>query len=394
MKICIDAREFKPQMNGLGRYAQKLVQHLAQIDPKHEYLILRHASASGPLVAQENFQDLVLPYGNSSLQNLLFGAFPLRHMHLDIFHALFHFLPLGISAKRVVFTMCDLIWIDHIAISEARWHKRQLNRLAVPITQSEINRSHRIIAISKATKQAIQTRFPVPDQKINVVYPGVDLPDRASPYAEKLPEACKGSPFIFSLGNAKPYKNLGRLILAFHLVLRQIPNLRLIISGRGDGYAELHKLIHRLGLSGRVVLLPSLADEEVQACFHHALFFAFPSLVEGFGFPVLEAMAGNCAVLTSNRSSLPEIAGQAALQVDPLSVDAIARGMVELIHNEPYRRRLAFHGPDHAAKFSWRACAEHTLDIYYRLATQRPAAVPTRAKSNWFMNLSPRYANT
>ena len=208
MRICIDAREFKPKMNGLGRYAQNLVQNLAQMDHENQYIILRHASSTGPLVIQDNFKELVLPYGNSSLRNMVLGSLPLRNLHLDIFHALFHFLPFGMSANRVVLTMCDLIWIDHTAISETRWHKRQFNRLAEPITRFELNRSHRIIAISDSTKQAIQRRFSIPGQKIDVVYPGIDTPDGSLDVSQKLPEMCKGRRFIFSLGNTKPYKNM------------------------------------------------------------------------------------------------------------------------------------------------------------------------------------------
>ena len=138
----------------------------------------------------------------------------------------------------------------------------------------------------------------------------------------------------------------------------------LVFAGRGEGNAELLALARQMGAEDRIRFVGQLSDAQIRACLTHALFFAFPSLIEGFGLPVLEAMACGSPVLTSNCSSLAEIAGDDALLIDPEDVGSLAAGMRRLLTDADLRRQLAQRGPQRAAHFTWEITARQTLQTY------------------------------
>lgn len=364
MRICIDARSLRDQMTGLGRYAANLVRHLALLDPENEYLILRRPSRREVLVEQGNFTEIVLPGDISSARNLATGALAINPLKADIYHSLFHFLPFGVRARRLVVTLHDLIWVNHRQLADPRpwrrWVKGSLGNWGI---RRALAAADQIIAISESTRQAALSSLAIPPAKITTIHHGV-----ASGFAPAvpaaLPAACQGRAFVFSLGNSLPYKNLPRLLRAFGAIAPRYPGISLVIAGRGESYPALARLSHQLGLAERVRFAGALSDGEVHRCLSQALFFAFPSLVEGFGLPVLEAMASGCPVLTANTSSTAEVAGQDAVLVDPGSADAIAEGMKCLLDNALLRQRLSSRGRQRAARFTWQRCAEQTLALY------------------------------
>ena len=365
MRICIDAREVRNVETGVGRYAFSLVREIARLDPHNDYLLLRRAAYPRPIVVQPNFTDIAVPFGISTGRNLLGGARIVNPLRADIYHCLFHLLPLGVRAGRIVLTLHDLIWINNPDIAyESRWRGWMARRFAGPWIGESVRRAHHVITISESTRQAAITRYPGPPSKFTVIHHGSDGSCAGNGDSRDLPEVCRGRRFIFSLGNTKPYKNIRRLIEAFGLVSKQCPDLFLMISGRGDGYATLAELTRNLGITRNVIFTEQLSDGQVRACFEEAMFFAFPSITEGFGLPVIEAMASGCPVLTSDASSLAEIAGSAAVLVDPMDVKAIAGGMTRLIRDDALRKRLVVSGRLQAARYTWRDCARKTLGVY------------------------------
>ena len=207
--------------------------------------------------------------------------------------------------------------------------------------------------------------------RITTVQSGVDTFLWNGTENTTVPEVVARSPgrrFIFSLGNTHPYKNLPRLVQAFASIAPTFPDVDLIVTGRGSTYTTLQRIADRAGISARVKLTGPTSDAEVKGCFKEALFFAFPSLVEGFGLPVLESMACGCPVLTSDCSALKEIAEDAALLVDPTDTDAIAAGMSKLIREEGSRRDLIERGKARASAMAWEQTAERMVAIYQELA--------------------------
>jgi glycosyltransferase involved in cell wall biosynthesis len=367
MRICIDARSLRPTPTGLGRYAANLTGHLARIDKDNEYIIIRRPSSLGPIVEQPNFREIFLPYDISSVKNILFGAATINALEADIYHALFHFLPLGVRARQRLITLHDLIWVDHAKLSDGRnwrrWIKATLGGSGV---RRAMETADHIITVSDSTRLTAVEGHGMAASKFTVIYHGVEA-DFFKPSTADPPKACKGRRYIFALGNSLPYKNIPRLVLAFAKIAAEEKDLMLVLGGRGEGYRELARLLARLNLTERVHFSEQMTEEQLRACYSHALFFAFPSLMEGFGLPIIEAMACGCPVLTSNCSAPAEIVADTALQIDPYDTEAIAQGMRHMLGDASYRQRLAEAGRRRATLFNWDQSARQTLDTYQRL---------------------------
>jgi len=372
MRICIDARSLRDTPTALGRYARVLVEHIAKLDRENEYIIVRRPSSHGPIAQQANFREISLPHDISSVQNILWGARTINALKADIYHSLFHFLPTGLRAGSVVISLHDFIWVDHPALADGRrWRAMVKGSLGSLGIRRAIDHSDHIIAVSESTRQVATDEHSVASDKITTVYHGV-APEWRTGFEQPetlLPEALRDRRFIFSLGNSLPYKNLPRLLQAFAEIADSAPDLTLVFAGRGEGKQHLMQMARSLGVADRIHFAGQLSDGEIRACFQHALFFAFPSLIEGFGLPVLEAMASGCPVLTSNCSSLAEIAGEHAVLVDPQASASIAAGMQRLLTDPELRQQLAGRGQHRAANFTWQASAEQTLQVYHHLST-------------------------
>ena len=379
MRICIDARSLRDVPTSLGRYAADLVSHIAKLDRENEYIVVRRPSRHGPIADQANFREIFAPYDISSAHNILAGARVINGLDADVYHSLYHFLPIGVRARRIVITLHDLIWVDHSYLADGRrwrrWVKGSLGSLGI---RRAIAAADHIVAVSQTTRQAALDHG-VPADKVTAILNGVapawhsgnaepalfDLDNTTDQQA--ILDGLAERPFAFGLGNSLPYKNLPRLVRAFAQVAPTHPDLALVFAGRGEGNPALVRLAHQLGLSDRVLLVGQLSDDQIRACFAHALFFAFPSLIEGFGLPVLEAMASGCPVLTSNCSSLAEVAGENAVLVDPLDIASIAAGMQRLLTDSALRQRLSHQGRQRAAAFTWEDAARRTIQLYKHL---------------------------
>lgn len=380
MRICIDARSLRDTPTGLGRYATYLVRHIAQLDQQNEFIIIRRPSHHGAIVNQANFREIFVPYDISSARNILRGARIINPLNADIYHSLFHFLPIGVRAKRVMITLHDMIWIDHPELADGRllhrWVKGSLGKYGI---RQAIRAADHMITGSASAHQVATTAHGVAPDAITTIYHGV-APEWRSGFDDPqaaLPAAYQGRRFIFGLGNSLPYKNLPRLLYAFAEVAESDPDLMIVLVGRGEGHPQLVRLAQRLGLTDRVHFASGLSDAQIRACFKHALFFAFPSIIEGFGLPLLEAMASGCPVLTSNCSSLAEVTGENAELVDPLDIASISAGIRRLLADPARRQQLALQGQQRAADFTWESSAEQTLQVYHRVFAA--AEAPTTA---------------
>jgi glycosyltransferase involved in cell wall biosynthesis len=225
-----------------------------------------------------------------------------------------------------------------------------------------------VLADSQATRDDLVRHYRVPPDKIAVVYPGRDeslapVTDLAALAAVRARYSL-GDRYLLYVGTLQPRKNLVRLVQAFAML--QAPDLQLVITGKKGWLAdEILAEVERLGLAaqGRAVLTGYVADAELPALVSGALAFVLPSLYEGFGFPVVEAMACGTPVVCSNVSSLPEVAGDAALLVDPLDTAALAAALGRVVADEGLRRELAERGLRQARRFSWRQCAREALEV-------------------------------
>ncbi len=286
----------------------------------------------------------------------------LRRVRADLAHGPVFVGPL-FAPCPVVITVHDLSFLRFPHLF------RPANRLYLRLlTRASARRARRIIAVSAhAAEESVQL-LGVAREKVDVVYHGVD------PWFQPLPaeevaafRARQGLPerFVLYVGTLEPRKNLTRLVEAFARL--HDSNLRLVlVGGRGWYDEEIFSRVEALGLEGKVLFPGYIPAEELPLWYSAATVFAYPSLYEGFGLPVLEALACGTPVLTSNCSALPEAAGEGGLRVDPYNIEAIAEGLHRLLTDVPLREALRQQGLAHAARFTWGRTAAETVVVYRR----------------------------
>jgi len=230
-----------------------------------------------------------------------------------------------------------------------------------------IKRASYIIAVSKHTKNDLIQYLKIPDGRISVIYNGIDH-SIFKPYTVKLLD----KPYILYVGSERSRKNLSRLFEAFAKLKGEFPELKLVkvgISGRSKEYRkETMRMLNSLGLTGDVIFVEYITELDLAYYYSSAALLAFPSLYEGFGFPLLEAMACGCPVVTSNTSSLPEIVGEAGITVNPYDTDSLAQAMRQVLTDNKLRDDMVRKGLEQAKRFSWEKAARETLEVYNKVA--------------------------
>jgi len=289
-------------------------------------------------------------------------------------HLLFvpaHVLPL-IHPRPSLVTIHDLGY-RHFPEAHPRLQRLYLNLS----TRWNARVAQHILADSQATKADLVEMYDTPPEKITVAYPGYDtslapVRDESALAAAKRRYGIHGEYFLH-LGTLQPRKNLARLIEAF--AAAEVEATLVLAGPRGWLYEELFARVRRLGMERRVLFPGYVAGEDKAALISGARAFVFPSLHEGFGLPVLEAQACGCPVLCADRSSLPEVAGEGALRVDPLDTAALAEGMRRLASDAELRKDLVERGTANLRRFSWARCARQVLQAMSRMLEQDPASV-------------------
>jgi glycosyltransferase involved in cell wall biosynthesis len=279
---------------------------------------------------------------------------------VDLLHSLGNTGPLTGPRRRVV-TMHDLIYLRH-ADTTTSLLARGLSLLAPAVARS----STRLIADSQATADDLDELLGVPATKVDVVPlgPGVRPAVAPVPEAQLRAELGLGElPLVLSVSARRPHKNLARLIEA----MARLPHAALVLPGYPGAYDdELRAIARRFGVEDRVHQCGWVGEAQLEGLYAAATCLAFPSLAEGFGLPVLEAMARDVPVACSGVSAMPEVAGDAALLFDPESVDAIAGAVGHLLDDAALRARLVARGRERVARFSWERTAAETVASYRR----------------------------
>ncbi len=364
MLIGIDAsRAVASHPTGTERYSQRLIAALLAEDTPHRFrLYFRTAPPAGHF-QERGAEHTVIPFPRLWTHIRLSWEIA-RHPPEALFVPA-HVLPLVHPPLSLV-TVHDLGYCYF-----PRAHPR-LQRLYLDLsTRWNARAAAHILADSQATRSDLIRWYGTPPEKITVAYPGLDLtPPPVQPTAHlEAVKARYGIPgdYLLYLGTLQPRKNLARVIAAFAELRRRMPDTRaitLVLAGqRGWLYHGLFAQVERLGLTDHVRFTGYIPDADKAPLLSGALAFVFPSLYEGFGLPVLEAQACGCPVITSTTSSLPEVAGEAALLVDPHDTDAIAAAIARVVGDPRLRQNLRERGWANVQRpvFSWRTCARTVL---------------------------------
>jgi glycosyltransferase involved in cell wall biosynthesis len=360
MHIGIDAsRAARPQRTGTEGYSLRLIQALLALDQRNDYVLyFNQPPAPGLLDQGPRCRHRVMPFPRLWTHLRLSAELAVHPPDLLLVPA--HVLPL-IHPRRSVVTVHDLGYLH-----EPQAH-RPLDRLYLDLSNRyHVRAATRLLAISQATKDDLVRHYGVAPERVIVTYLAagddmrpVDDPARLGSVKSRCGIA---GDYLLYVGTLQPRKNLARLVQAFAPVAADYPALQLVLAGKkGWMYEEIFAQVRRLGLEGRVVFTGYVGEEDLPALYSGALAFVFPSLYEGFGMPVLEAMACGAPVVASNTSSLPEVAGDAALLVDPMAVDALSAALALVAGDPGLRAGLRARGLIQAARFSWERCARETL---------------------------------
>jgi glycosyltransferase involved in cell wall biosynthesis len=362
--IAIDARKVRDF--GIGTYIRNLVRGLAAIDSENRYLLLvgphgREALSQLP----ENFQLVSESSPVYSLRELGVLSWRLWRLKLDLFHATHYVLPAVVPCRAVV-TIHDIIHLLYPEFLPSRlaffYAQRMIRR--------SLTRGDRIIAVSQNSRSDLLRYFDVDGRKIEVVYNGVE-PDFHRRLHQRdlrrwLQRLEVRQPYLLFVGNPKPHKNLDNVIQAYAKA-REIHSFEaplVCIGGRPEADLKVRQRATQLGVAEQVKLLGHVAQEALPAIYQGATLVLHPALYEGFGLPVVEAMASGVPVITSNTSALKEIGEGFAHLVNPLDVEEMARAIAQLMADPELRESLAELGRQRARDFTWERTARRTLEIY------------------------------
>ncbi len=374
-RIGIDYTPAYEQGGGIGRYVRELVAALVAQRDLYDYRLFV-AGAAFPFTAPFQASRVswspitVTPPWLARIWHrlrlpLVVEAFTGK---LDLFHATDFVLPPTLSQTVTLLTVHDLSFV-RVPDSAFPALKRYLDQ----VVPRSVMRADHILADSVATKVDLVDLYGVVPEKVTVLLSGVNqsfarATDPVFLMAMRNKYGLGSWPYLFSVGTVQPRKNYARVIQALALLHKRGFDLHLVIAG-GKGWLDdpIYATVHEQKMQDFVHFIGFADDADLPALYSAASCFVFPSLYEGFGLPVLEAMRCGTPVITSNVSSLPEVAGDAALTVDPYDVEAIADALERIVSSPSLCETLVSRGYERARQFTWEASAQHLLDIYAQL---------------------------
>jgi glycosyltransferase involved in cell wall biosynthesis len=378
MKITFDAHPLVEKFkSGIGMYEYNIIKSLIDMFPEDSYYY-NFFSVSDTIdkinelkYFDKGFSKIhvcdKLSYGTyKAIWNLI----PLKYQRFfnyksDISHFFNYMLPPGVHGKKII-TVYDMVYKAYPEV--VRFKTKTMLNLGL---KKSIKNSDKIITISEFSKSEIIKYFPECEDKIDIVYCGVDY-DLFRPISNeqaitnvKNKYGITGQ-YLLYLGTLEPRKNIERLIEAYSKILKDVsdPPTLVISGGKGWMYDTIFEKVNELNISSNIIFTGYIDKHHIPILLSGAVAFIFPSLYEGFGLPVLEAMACGTPVITSNLSSLPEVVGDAAILVDPYSVEAICEAIIKVTIDEALRESLSKKGIDRSKLFSWDAAALKLHRIY------------------------------
>jgi glycosyltransferase involved in cell wall biosynthesis len=359
-------------LEGMGWYTYELCQELVRQHPEDQFLFFFDRPYAPEFIFGPNVTPIVL-----SPQSHRYGlwyfwlewqvARMLRKYRADVFFSPDNFLSLR-SKTPTLMTIHDIAYVHYpeLITRMSRWHYRNFQA-------RYLQRADHIVAVSEFSRQDVLQHFPIDGQKITAIPNGfrsIFAPLTAAKKTAIQHQYSQGQDYFFYLGSLHPRKNLSRLIEAYDLFRKKTgAPVKLLIGGRMAWQTdEIKATWEKTTYREDIHFLGFLPDEQLAAVMGAALVLTYVSLFEGFGLPVLEAMQAGVPVLSSTASSLPEVAGDAAVLVDPLNVEAIAEGMTALWQSPELRQELIAKGKLQVAQFSWAKAAAQTYNLLKQLA--------------------------
>src|SRR3989344_3387993 len=364
-----DPKTGLPRRVGSGEYCYQLLVNLHKIDKENVYIIYLPQVPTSDLPRESaNWRYKVIrPRKMWTLIGLSL-EFLLRRSRPDAFLSPTHYLPI-FAPSRSFISILDTSYVHFPEL----FRFNDLNQLT-KWTKYSAKKAKGVFTISQASKDDIIKTYGVSGQRVVVTYPGIRqglmIKDKGLSMDEIRKKHGVNDKYVLFVGTLQPRKNIARLIEAFSKLNKSDLNL-VIVGKKGWKFEEILAAPEKFGVGNKVKFLDSVTDEDLPAFYKNAICFVLPSLYEGFGLPVLEAMQYGCPVLTSNISSLPEAGGDSVLYCDPENVDDIAKNLESMIQNSELRKKLIEKGFEQVKKFSWEKTAKETLSALQELSIKK-----------------------
>ena len=354
---------------GISQYIEQMVRHCIVTLPQANDALTIFASPGAP--PAELAPDTVrwiasrLPTGHAPgriLWEQIVAPVAVARAGLDVLFCPVNVVPLACPVPSVV-TVHDLAFLAY----PAAFHAAKRRYLAA-MTRLSVHRARRVIAVSTHTRDDLVHRFGVRPERVTVIPNAADARFRPAtdPTAIAQFKQTNNLPdrFILFVGTLEPRKNLRRLIEAFALIAESDAETKLVIIGAAGWLtSDLAPLVYARGLTDRIVFTGYVSDDDLPCWYQAATIFCYPSLYEGFGLPILEAMACGTPVVTSRTSSIPEVTGETAMLIDPTDVAALARALRSVLTDKARQHEMSAAGIARARAYSWEHTAEATLDV-------------------------------
>jgi glycosyltransferase involved in cell wall biosynthesis len=385
MRIAIDARWIYPQISGIGAHTRELIRYLAREDRVNNYLLLFSERAlaertwkEAELLDKPNFRPEIIPSGVFSPRSQITLPLHLARRKIEVFHSTNYMIPLASFPRgraghiRCVVTIHDLIPLIFPSATP-RAIKARLFPIYRQLMLEIGRRADRIIAVSEASRSDIVKHLEIPPARqgdVRVIYNGVSNAFQPLPDSERPPLDATRPRVILYVGRSDPYKNLTSLVEAFALARQQSPvPLALRIVGPPDPrYPEPGQRVTALGLGDSVTWVGYRSNADLLRAYQEADVVVLPSRYEGFGLPVVEAMACGTPVVCSDIPVLREVAGEAALLNDPDDIPALSANLLRAVTDHTLRSQLIARGLSQAQKFTWEDAARKTVALYRELS--------------------------
>jgi glycosyltransferase involved in cell wall biosynthesis len=364
MRIGIDARSLSQKGLGVGRYLFNLLKHYPELDRSNEYLLYMKEGKPASSLSGFSSKTISMPFldYNFTWLNLRLPI-ELKRDRIDLFHCPFYGLPVYQPCPMVV-TIHDIIYEVH-----PEWFPKLKGASFRFLSRWAARTARKIIAVSEHTKKDIIERYRVPEDKIEVIYEAPDdmyMPIKDEALLRKtMLKYNITRDFLIHVGAIHERRNVIRLLKVLKELKQSGRDLQLVLVGSIQWpFIDLKRLLLDMGLQDNVVHLEFIPDNDLICLYNSARLFVYPSLYEGFGLPLVEAMACGTPVAASNVSSIPEVVGDAAILFDPYNGREMLDSIKLVLDDKSYREALIVKGFERVKRFSWSRAAEQTIKLY------------------------------
>jgi glycosyltransferase involved in cell wall biosynthesis len=353
MKILIDCREIQKNTTGIARFLLSLFKGIKSFDVKHKFLLLGNQYTDFERKELSGYEKIVVEEKNTFYFDQVVISQVIKEQKIDLFFSPYY--KFSVFTKVPVIT--SIFDVMYLVLDEYKNDIKNIYRKNfIKLTYKKVKK---VITSSNFAKNEIMKVLNLPDEKIGVVYLSVDEKFKPQP-VEKIKEIKEkygiNKSYILYVGNAKPHKNLNRLLSAWQLIDEKIKkDYILVLAGVGQKFCYKDE---------NTLIIPFVSEEELAVLYTGATVFVFPSIYEGFGLPPLEAMSCGCPVISSNTSSMPEVLGDACLYFNPYDVNQISKTILEILHSETLREKLQKKGFEKVKSYSLEKMVNSLIKIF------------------------------